>query len=166
MNCSRCGHQEWVRSSRRSLFEYVRSLAGIIPVRCGRCILERRSAIYWRQAVTVGTIGLVMVCMAGYSSGSVRNWASNIRFPVVPQTQKVIAVRASINGVRRILENDDILELKRAGVGSRLLVRLVNTRPCRFRMDPTDILELKKAGGEDELIDAMMAVGERTTPIE
>ena len=92
-------------------------------------------------------------------------WLSGAPFPLAAHSEATPVHSASaVSGAvpprvdtgEDVLTNGDVLRLRRAGVGARVLVRLIGSRRVRFHLGASDLLDLKESGVEDEVIDAMM----------
>lgn len=70
-----------------------------------------------------------------------------------------------------ILNNEVVLQLHKAGLGTKVILSMIETSPSRFDVSPTGVIVLTEAGLSDEVIAAMVkaatsetAVGAPTDP--
>ena len=54
------------------------------------------------------------------------------------------------------MTNEDVLRLRAAGMGDKLIAGKIASGPCAFRLSTADLVTLKNAGVSDDLISAMM----------
>ncbi len=59
------------------------------------------------------------------------------------------------------LSNNDVLQLKEAGLGDPLIIEKIKASPANFKLETSDLLALKKAGLSDAVIAAMLEASKR-----
>jgi hypothetical protein len=62
------------------------------------------------------------------------------------------------------ITNQDVIELKRWGVGDEVVLMKIRTAPTNFKMETADIVALKTAGVSDTLIAEMLKPASNATP--
>jgi hypothetical protein len=54
------------------------------------------------------------------------------------------------------LTNQDVINLRHAGLGEGIIFEKIKSTPCTFRLGTADLIALKRAGISDTLISAML----------
>src|SRR5439155_15847974 len=54
------------------------------------------------------------------------------------------------------LTNDDVISLKRAGIGDEVIIQKISSGPTKFSTDAADLIALKNGGISDAVIAAML----------
>lgn len=61
------------------------------------------------------------------------------------------------------LTNQDVVEMRSAGLGTEVIVAKIQSASCNFKMEPSDLADLKTAGLDDAVILAMLKTQAPTT---
>jgi hypothetical protein len=66
------------------------------------------------------------------------------------------------------LTNEDVISLKKAGIGDDVIILKISSGPTKFSTEPADLVALKNAGLSDAVISAMVkpATGNTSTPAD
>jgi hypothetical protein len=60
--------------------------------------------------------------------------------------------------IRKVLRNEDIIELSRSGLGPEILMKLISKSPHQFDVEPKALAALKRAGVKDQVIGLIIDV--------
>ena len=151
VQCEKCGG-EVRRSQRRSGTAYALSCISVYPFRCQRC-LKRTFRVHWgRLAVLAGLItglslavtGIVVVC------GDTERQEPRPTEASRPAVHSIPPVEA--------MSNEDVVDLSKVRMNTEIIMKLIRSRPHRFRVDPRSLISLKEAGTADDVIMAIVEV--------
>jgi hypothetical protein len=67
-----------------------------------------------------------------------------------------VAAAPPVQGGEKVLSNEDVLALRRAGFGDDVLLARIRASRGRYRLETDELLQLKKAGVSDAVIAAMI----------
>lgn len=158
--CKWCGSQRLKRSSRQGVGEYLLSLSGLYPHKCGRC--QRRSlALLWTKSVTAIGVLLVMGLAAGAGLYAVKGRSGGAPGGLIKrvkaETRKAGVGRWVTVDTGAILGNEDIIKLSETKVSPRTIVKLVERTQCKYDMRPDSMIQMKEKGVADEVLYAMLS---------
>ena len=147
-SCSWCAGGRLSRVSRVSFTDYLLSSAGFRPFICVNC--KRRTL-----RADVGQLLLLCLCLPvmlvlGMGLGRLRSGTHHR-----PRVE-AMSPPAEIGG--DVLTNEDLARLVQAQIPSTVMLRLIDGRPHRFRIDPDSLVSLKKDGVSDEVILTVVTV--------
>lgn len=159
--CSSCHAGTLKRCARAGVDEYLASLAGIYPHRCG-CCRGRRYAILWTKALP--TLLCLLVLLGGVGAVvfgiRLRIAASEGRTMTVkgtrPEIRKTSAGKWAMSDSSTVLDNESVMSLAHTNLSTRTLVKVIERSPCRFDTSPRALIRIKQSGVPDDVIYAML----------
>ena len=161
MPCLQCGAREMQRTPRSTL----QKLLAVCRNVCSRC--------GWRQTefrptlITAAGFLFLVVMVAGSIFAYTQNITIIRRGEDAPQNAAEIMARTSAGGLsafermmlrkpRNTLNNDSVLELWRANVGSEIILRLIRTSNADYDISPKSVIAFREAGVDKIVILAMI----------
>lgn len=170
--CLHCGSGELTRVHGRAFAEHVVACIGLYPYVCSKC-RHRCLQLRFEQAIVCLTLVAFVVTTFGAlvyrlhqkslpARGSIP--ALNVRFPGGALD---LAARTGptepVLDLRDILQNEEIIELSRAGLSSEIISQLIRKSPHRFAVDTKSLVALKRGGVKDQVIGLIIEVSVGTS---
>jgi len=162
--CRYCNALKAVRSRRRGPAERLISVFGYYPYRCGHC--KRRFVLFSPGPVRI-VVGLGMAAclalsfsiMALYFRDKAAEKAAQQALAANPISSPRPALTPRTG--RRVLTNDDVIELVRSGVPmDRLTAQITYSRSSFDLSSKSKFAELRKAGVPESIITIMLRSSE------
>ena len=146
--CGWCADGHLSRVARVSLTDHLLSFAGLLPFICVTC--KRRTL-----RADFGHILLLSVCLPAILIVGM-GFARRIGIHQNAPTPNPIPAAAEIPAT--VLTNEDVTRLVQANIPSTVMLRLIDGRQHRFRIDPDSLVRLKKDGVPDDVILTIVTV--------
>lgn len=148
------------RCSRHGIDEYLMSLGGLYPHKCGYC-KQRSYAVVWMKCIAPLACVLALALAGGASLWFVRSKAkaaSNVAGAkrVRSEVRKTGVGRWAMVDSGTVLDNQSIIRLTQTQISPRTLVKMIERTPCHYDMKPTSIVSMKESGVSDDVIYAML----------
>ena len=96
---------------------------------------------------------LASSCLAGAQEGHTAEPPQILEGPQTPGTAPNHTADATQPA---LLNNDSVLRMYKAGLGSELILQTINTQPGKYTLDADSLIALKQAGLPETVIAAMM----------
>lgn len=100
-----------------------------------------------RGLAGLGTVSLLLVCLIG---------APALRSQAPSEQEGPLQANSDVPRVR-LIDNDTILHMAKAGLGDDVLIATIHDKPGHYDTEPETLIALKAAGLSDKVIAAMVA---------
>lgn len=148
--CPWCRCRRLRRCRREGISEYLLSLTGIYPHKCGNCN-RRTLRMIWRKSITSASLAVATVSVL------VLIYTFELRqTPVAPFVAKHESKPLQVKS-GTVLANRDIVALAERKVSPKTIMRLIERHPCRFNASPVELMRMKDGGVDAEVLDAVVA---------